>query len=124
MQQYSSANQPNAYHYPISHTDHVALSPQPHSGLFDEVTRIDPRSTSPFRPSGSAPVPPPQSFTPPPISPTSPEEPTVKKKRRRADANQLKVLNETYARTAFPSTEERIALAKMLDMSARSVQIW
>ncbi|KIJ67936.1 hypothetical protein HYDPIDRAFT_25392 [Hydnomerulius pinastri MD-312] len=52
------------------------------------------------------------------------EEPVIKKKRKRADAAQLKVLNETYARTAFPSTEERADLAKKLDMSARSVQIW
>jgi homeobox protein YOX1/YHP1 len=64
-------------------------------------------------------------FTPPPISPTGPTEvSTIKKKRKRADANQLKVLNEVYARTAFPSTEERNALAKQLDMSPRSVQIW
>lgn len=52
------------------------------------------------------------------------EPPAIKKKRKRADAAQLKVLNETYARTAFPSTEERAELAKKLDMSARSVQIW
>ena len=51
-------------------------------------------------------------------------EPTIKKKRKRADARQLEVLNATYARTAFPSTEERAELAKKLDMSARSVQIW
>ena len=118
MQQYPTASQPNTYHYPMSHGDQVALNSQSHGTLFD----IDPRSTSPFRASGPASIPPP---TPPPISPTSAtEDTTVKKKRRRADANQLKVLNETYARTAFPSTEERIALAKMLDMSARSVQIW
>jgi len=67
----------------------------------------------------------PSSYNSPPISPTSAEqEPTIKKKRKRADAAQLKILNETYARTAFPSTEERQALAKELDMSARSVQIW
>ncbi|KAF9222560.1 homeobox-domain-containing protein [Gyrodon lividus] len=52
------------------------------------------------------------------------EEPVIKKKRKRADVAQLKVLNETYSRTAFPSTEERADLAKKLDMSARSVQIW
>jgi hypothetical protein len=40
------------------------------------------------------------------------------------DAEQLKVLNETYSRTAFPTTEERNELAKKLGMSARSVQIW
>ncbi|KAF8265457.1 hypothetical protein EI94DRAFT_1735783 [Lactarius quietus] len=52
-------------------------------------------------------------------------EPTlIKKKRKRADARQLEVLNATYNRTAFPSTEERAALAKQLEMSARSVQIW
>ncbi|KAK1236323.1 hypothetical protein PQX77_000439 [Marasmius sp. AFHP31] len=66
------------------------------------------------------------SYSPPPVSPTTAttEEPTIKKKRKRADAQQLKILNETYARTPFPSTEERLALAKLLDMSARSVQIW
>ncbi|CAK5265695.1 unnamed protein product [Mycena citricolor] len=73
------------------------------------------RSSSPY---GRAPP------TPPPVSPTSADEPTVKKKRKRADAAQLRVLNDTYARTAFPSTDERLALAKALDMSPRSVQIW
>ncbi len=52
------------------------------------------------------------------------DKPITKMKRKRADASQLKLLNETYSRTAFPSTEERIALAKLLDMSPRSVQIW
>ena len=56
--------------------------------------------------------------------PNRPQEPVIKKKRKRADAHQLKVLNDVYARTAFPSTEERNELAKQLDMSARSVQIW
>ncbi|KAG5648628.1 hypothetical protein DXG03_003239 [Asterophora parasitica] len=80
------------------------------------------RSSSPYtRSSSHVPVP---AYTPPPVSPTSPDESTIKKKRKRADARQLKVLNETYSRTAFPSTEERLALAKELDMSARSVQIW
>lgn len=56
--------------------------------------------------------------------PNHAQEPVIKKKRKRADAHQLKVLNDVYARTAFPSTEERNELAKQLDMSARSVQIW
>jgi homeobox protein YOX1/YHP1 len=51
-------------------------------------------------------------------------EPTIKKKRKRANARQLEALNGMYARTAFPSTEERLQLAKDLDMSARIVQIW
>lgn len=59
-----------------------------------------------------------------PTSVLTTDEPVIKKKRKRADAAQLKVLNEVYARTAFPSTEERAELAKKLDMSARSVQIW
>ena len=56
--------------------------------------------------------------------PAEASEPTIKKKRKRADARQLEALNRMYARTAFPSTEERLQLAKDLDMSARSVQIW
>ena len=56
--------------------------------------------------------------------PSVPSEPTIKKHRLRADARQLEVLNATYNRTAFPSTEERGALAIQLDISARSVQIW
>ncbi|KAJ7072099.1 hypothetical protein C8F01DRAFT_1102560 [Mycena amicta] len=79
-----------------------------------------PRTDSPY---GRHP-PPPSPPTPPPVSPVSGDEPAVKKKRKRADAQQLKVLNDTYARTAFPSTEERLRLAKQLDMSPRSVQIW
>jgi hypothetical protein len=56
--------------------------------------------------------------------PPEASEPTIKKKRKRADARQLEALNRMYARTAFPSTEERQQLARDLDMSARSVQIW
>ena len=60
---------------------------------------------------------------PPDVSPET-SELTIKKKRKRADARQLEALNRMYARTAFPSTEERLQLAKDLDMSARGVQIW
>ena len=56
--------------------------------------------------------------------PSETAEPTIKKKRKRADARQLEALNEMYARTAFPSADERQQLARDLDMSARSVQIW
>lgn len=70
---------------------------------------------------------------PVPLPPESPVDhglldesagPTIKKKRKREDACQLEVLNATYARTAFPTKEERAALVKELDMSARSVQTW
>ena len=124
---YSAANQPNGYSYHMQAHDHAtSMNPQAHGLMYEDPSRLDPRPSSPYnRGSGSSShVPPPRSYSPPPVSPTSPEEPTIKKKRKRADAAQLKVLNETYNRTAFPSTEERIALAKMLDMSARSVQIW
>ena len=81
------------------------------------------RPASSSRPTQSyAPYPrPPLADYEPPVETT---EPQIKKKRKRADARQLEVLNGTYTRTAFPSTEERAQLAKDLDMSARSVQIW
>ena len=60
----------------------------------------------------------------PPASNISSDHPPPKKKRKRADAEQLRVLNEVYARTAFPSTEERQELAARLNMTPRSVQIW
>lgn len=47
-----------------------------------------------------------------------------KPKRRRADARQLRLLNEVYARTSFPSTEARMELGRHLGMTARQVQIW
>ena len=121
-----STNPANAYSYHIPSHDHASsMGHQGHAAMYEEVPRLDPRTSSSYsRNSGTSHVPQPRAYTPPPISPVSPEEPTIKKKRKRADATQLKVLNDTYSRTAFPSTEERIALAKMLDMSARSVQIW
>ncbi len=107
---YSSST--HAYGYNMGHDPTLMAS---HAGMLPEG-----RSSSPYPPQV------PSSYTPPPISPTSGNEDstTIKKKRKRADAAQLKILNETYARTAFPSTEERLQLAKTLDMSARSVQIW
>ncbi|KAK9764231.1 hypothetical protein K7432_008439 [Basidiobolus ranarum] len=49
---------------------------------------------------------------------------TVKPKRKRANATQLKVLNQLFQQTFFPSTELRIQLGKQLGMSPRTVQIW
>lgn len=131
----SSPNTP--YSYPISPHEHSPqhqsqlASLQPSSHYEIDPQRSEPRPSSPYsrnagntqQPSNMS-VPPPSGPPAGPPAPASPEEPTIKKKRKRADANQLKVLNETYARTAFPSTEERLALAKLLDMSPRSVQIW
>ncbi|KAI0728152.1 homeobox-domain-containing protein, partial [Fomitopsis betulina] len=81
-------------------------------------TRLSVHGVSPYP--RNPPMGGPPSYTPEPQA----QEPAIKKKRKRADAEQLKVLNETYNRTAFPSTEERADLAKRLNMSARSVQIW
>ena len=52
------------------------------------------------------------------------DHPLPKERRKRADAEQLRVLNEVYTHTAFPSTEQRQELAVKLNMSPRSVQIW
>ncbi|CAG8462129.1 12654_t:CDS:2 [Dentiscutata heterogama] len=49
---------------------------------------------------------------------------SIHAKRKRANANQLKVLNDVFARTFFPSTELRIQLGKELGMAPRTVQIW
>ena len=47
----------------------------------------------------------------PPAGVTLPDHPPAlhpfKKRRKRTDAEQLRVLNEVYARAAFPSAEER-----------------
>ncbi|KAF5322739.1 hypothetical protein D9619_002018 [Psilocybe cf. subviscida] len=127
---HNTVSQANHYQY-HGQQDHLPMNQHGH-GIFDDLARLEPRSNTPYgRSSQSTHVsrssyisPPPRPYSPPSVSPVSPEEPTIKKKRKRADAAQLKVLNETYNRTAFPSTEERPALAKMLDMSARNVQIW
>ncbi|KAG6920276.1 hypothetical protein DXG01_005045 [Tephrocybe rancida] len=133
-----AASYPNMYSYSQTQGNYTYLPPQEHGHI--QIPSMNPstyntnsydcvdsrgdlhRSSSPYGRSSSQTVP--TSTTPPPVSPTSPEESTIKKKRKRADAHQLKVLNETYNRTAFPSTEERLALAKELGMTARSVQIW
>ncbi|KAG6866733.1 hypothetical protein C0991_011392 [Blastosporella zonata] len=134
-----TASYPGLYTYPQTGSNYTYLPTNDHGHIqipsmnpstynanpyeCADSSRSDPhRSSSPYGRSSSHAVP--TSSTPPPVSPTSPEESTIKKKRKRADARQLKVLNETYNRTAFPSTEERLALAKELDMTARSVQIW
>src|SRR6266404_5262164 len=99
---------------------HYSHQPMPISHASVERTMANSRTTTQLPYARNAPTMSPVDYEPHP----DPSEPTIKKKRKRADARQLEVLNATYARTAFPSTEERAALAKQLDMSARSVQIW
>ena len=48
----------------------------------------------------------------------------IKRKRKRADPDQLKALNSYYNRTAYPTTAERAKLARQLGMTTRGVQIW
>lgn len=47
-----------------------------------------------------------------------------KHKRRRATSLQLEALDEVFERTMFPTTEVRNGLARELEMSNRTVQIW
>ncbi|OSD06902.1 homeobox-domain-containing protein [Trametes coccinea BRFM310] len=95
------------------------------SGLTQRRGSLVDRSARPVVGHGASPYPRVPSVMPPsPYLPDPPQQEPVKKKRKRADAEQLKVLNETYNKTAFPSTEERNELAKKLGMSSRSVQIW
>ena len=120
---YPSPNQRNSYSYHLPTNDHHTMRVPDDRSLFDDFDSRDPRSSSPYsRSSGSSQVLA-RSFAPPPASPTSPEGPRIRKKRKRVVAAQLKVLNETYNQTPFPSAEQRRTLAKALDM-ARSVQIW
>ncbi|KAG0049889.1 hypothetical protein BGZ83_005264 [Gryganskiella cystojenkinii] len=53
-----------------------------------------------------------------------PGEDGVKAKRKRANPEQLSVLNAAFERSYFPSTEERIRLSKLTNMCPRTVQIW
>ncbi|KAH6914293.1 hypothetical protein BKA70DRAFT_661481 [Coprinopsis sp. MPI-PUGE-AT-0042] len=124
---YPGSSQGGAYTY-LPAYEQLPMGQQDQSSVFDDLDSVhmqhhqpQQRPISPYTSRGGSSQTHP---SPPPISPTTAEEPSIKKKRKRADAHQLKVLNETYARTAFPSTEERHALAKALDMSPRSVQIW
>ncbi|KAF9907325.1 hypothetical protein EC991_011147 [Linnemannia zychae] len=55
--------------------------------------------------------------------PFAPED-GVKAKRKRANAEQLSVLNAAFERSYFPSTEERLRLSKQTKMCPRTVQIW
>lgn len=45
-------------------------------------------------------------------------------KRKRATAVQTQILQNAFAKTAFPSTLQREYLARRLGMSPRTVQIW
>lgn len=90
--------------------------------LFDLEPQVRPSSPGLYRTpvvdSSSTP-------TAPPISPTTTaEQPTIKPKRQRATEEQRSILEETWNRTPFPSTEERNVLAKRTGMPQRRIQIW
>jgi len=124
------ASYPGAsYQYPTQHPTHGMLSDTRFSLPINTSTsspgtvRRGPSLVERTTTRGSAHTTSPYSRHPP-ASDISPDHPPPKKKRKRADAEQLRVLNEVYARTAFPSTEERQELAIKLNMTPRSVQIW
>ncbi|EPQ57549.1 homeobox-domain-containing protein [Gloeophyllum trabeum ATCC 11539] len=106
---------------PVNTTSRLSAPPPRISVGRGVPSRNEMHSFAPY-PAPARPIPPPGPAYVEPETPVN--ESTIKKKRKRADAAQLKVLNDVYQRTAFPSTEERQELAKKLDMSARSVQIW
>lgn len=92
------------------------------TGLFDLEPQVRPSSPGLYR----TPVVDSSSTSPaPPISPTTTaEQPNIKPKRQRATEEQRSILEETWKRTPFPSTEERNALAKRTGMPQRRIQIW
>ncbi|KAI9294989.1 hypothetical protein K502DRAFT_284954, partial [Neoconidiobolus thromboides FSU 785] len=45
-------------------------------------------------------------------------------KRKRAGKAQIKILNQIFSKTPFPSTELRSLLSHKLRMSPRAIQIW
>jgi homeobox protein YOX1/YHP1 len=110
-------NQPSSYSYPAvpdPRTVPHALSAMGHQTQHmhavpprtDRMTssRNETRSASPYGPSSSAI--PTGTHIQHPAAPPAAEEPVIKKKRKRADAAQLRVLNDTYNRTAFPSVRD------------------
>ena len=80
-------------------------------------SRISRAEPSPYSPTGSQLAPYPGSHPSQPFTETKP-------KRRRANADQLSLLNDTYARTMFPTTEERTEIGRRINMTPRQVQIW
>ena len=113
--------QPNPYGYPAAPDPHQLPPPIAAMSPYNVSSGLGHRR-GPLRPGGHGASPYPHVPSVVPHVSEVPVEPVMK--RKCTDAEQLKVLNETYNHTAFPSTEERIELAKKLGMSARSVQIW
>ena len=59
-----------------------------------------------------------------PITSIEPSSPVAKPKRCRVSTEQLAVLMQSYDEEPLPSVERRQALAKELNLNARSLQIW
>ncbi|KAI8328262.1 hypothetical protein BC941DRAFT_463970 [Chlamydoabsidia padenii] len=59
-----------------------------------------------------------------PHSPEQVEAPTTVRKRTRATAEQLSVLEDTFAANVSPNSKHRKELSERLQMSERSIQIW
>ena len=109
--------------HPLNTIQQDAYLPQgisDHGGWGPTMTRTETHGVSPYSRHAADSIASGRS----PSSDSPVDFPAVKKKRKRADAAQLKILNEVFDRTAFPTTEERQELAKKLDMTPRSVQIW
>ena len=82
---YPSSNQTSFYSYHLPTNRPTTINVPDDRSLSDSLDSRDPRCSSPYsRGSGPSQVSPP-SYTPPPASPTSFEESTINKKRKRAD---------------------------------------
>ncbi|KAI9230824.1 MAG: hypothetical protein DHS80DRAFT_21063 [Piptocephalis tieghemiana] len=83
-----------------------------------------PRPVSWMGPSSSSSPSPSSSSSPSiPIPPSSPHS-SSRPRRRRANPQQLAILNQVFTHTFFPTSELRDQLALELGMSSRTVQIW
>jgi hypothetical protein len=103
-------------HLSVRSTDSASRVIEPHQYVVPS-SRIPRADLAPHTPSASQYNMARASQSPEDLSETKP-------KRRRANAAQLQLLNDTYARTMFPTTEERADIARRINMTPRQVQIW
>ncbi|CAE6390522.1 unnamed protein product [Rhizoctonia solani] len=103
--------------HPTLHSTETAARPiEPHQYVVPS-SRIPRADLAPHTPSTSH-------YNMSRVSQSSEDLSETKPKRRRANAAQLQLLNDTYARTMFPTTEERADIARRINMTPRQVQIW
>ncbi|KAG5365420.1 Homeobox protein [Yarrowia sp. C11] len=101
---------------PPHHSSHHIMAPHPsYHHVASPHTHLAPAPATHYY---AAPAP----TAYPPVPQAVPQTP--KPKRRRATSYQVARLNEVFEQTFFPSSEQRLDLAKELNMTPRIVQIW